>query len=268
MYWSDNMEITVLASGSKGNATLVQTEGLTLLIDAGISYLQLQKRLMFHQINITKIDAVLITHEHGDHIKGLDVLLRKEKSQVFLTEHTMNSTPDKLQDTIKASRFQLVKPNEKFMIGGLEIMPFSVSHDSSDAVGYVLYNKGKKFVYCTDIGYLPDRDFDILRGANAYVFEANYDVTLLFTSARPFYLKQRIDSVKGHMSNTDSAYNMVSLVGVNTKYIILAHPSEECNTAELALETYRDVFNEYDKNIDDYIVLVASQEEGAKTIKI
>lgn len=268
MYWSDSMDITVLASGSKGNTTLVQLGDKALLIDAGISYLQLQKRMAFHQINISKIDAVLITHEHSDHIKGLDVLLRKEHAKVFLTKDALKSSPEKLQKTILDGQFALIKPHEKFVFGELEILPFSISHDSSDAVGYVLYHQGKKVVYCTDIGYLPDRDFDLLRGANAYIFEANYDVTLLFTSARPFYLKQRIDSVKGHMSNTDSAYNMASLVGLNTKYIVLAHPSEECNTEELALETYKEVFAEYDKNIDDYVVLVASQNEGAKTIKI
>jgi len=262
------MEITVLASGSKGNATLVQIGNKSILIDAGISYLQLQKRLALHQINIKRIDAVLITHEHGDHIKGLDVLLRKDNPHLFITEHTLIATPEKIRETISSSVLHVIKPYEKFLFDELEILPFSVSHDSSDAVGFIFYNNGKKFVYCTDVGYLPDRDFELLRGANAYVFEANYDVTLLFTSARPFYLKQRIDSVKGHMSNTDSAYNMASLVGVNTKYIVLAHPSEECNTKELALETYKEVFQEYDKNIDDYIVLVASQTLGANTIKL
>ncbi len=262
------MEITVLASGSKGNATLIKKGDTTILIDAGISYLQLQKRLAFHQVNIEKIDAVLVTHEHSDHIKGLDVLLRKEKATVFLTEHTLKATPIKLQETIFSNSYQLIESYQKFVLDEIEIIPFSVSHDSSDAVGFVLYHDGKKIVYCTDIGYLPDRDFDLLKGANLYIFEANYDVTLLFTSARPFYLKQRIDSVKGHMSNTDSAYNMASLVGLNTEHIILAHPSEECNTEELAIETYREVFAEYDKNIDDYNVLVASQNEGAKTIKL
>jgi phosphoribosyl 1,2-cyclic phosphodiesterase len=196
MYWSDKMEITVLASGSKGNATLIQNGNTSILIDAGISYLQLQKRLTFHQINIKKIDAVLVTHEHSDHIKGLDVLLRKEKPTVFLTEHTLKSAPIKLQETILLNSFQIIEAYQKFIFNEIEIIPFSVSHDSSDAVGFVLYNEGKKIVYCTDIGYLPDRDFDLLRGANLYIFEANYDVTLLFTSARPFYLKQRIDSVK------------------------------------------------------------------------
>jgi phosphoribosyl 1,2-cyclic phosphodiesterase len=268
MYWSDGMEITVLASGSKGNATLVQTENVTVLIDAGISYLQLKKRMEKHGLNVKKIDIVLITHEHSDHIKGLDVLVRKEHPKVCLTEHTLHALPEKLLDTIKSEDYEQIQPLIGLKLGDLEVLPFSVSHDSSDAVGYVLYHQGKKVVYCTDIGYLPDRDFDLLKGANVYIFEANYDVTLLFTSARPFYLKQRIDSVKGHMSNTDSAYNMVSLVGVNTSHIVLAHPSEECNTKELALSTYKEVFEEYGKKIEDYNVLVASQDEGAKTIKI
>jgi len=268
MYWSDGMDITVLASGSKGNATIVQTKQTTLLIDAGISHLQVRKRIVNHGLDVKSIDGVFVTHEHSDHIKGLDVLVRKEQCVSYMTKDTFSALPHALQETLSQVGLVLIEPYQGIKHGDIDLIPFSVSHDSSDAVGYVLYSQGKKLVYCTDIGYLPDRDFDLLKGANAYIFEANYDVTLLFTSARPFYLKQRIDSVKGHMSNTDSAYNMASLVGVNTSHIILAHPSEECNTAELALETYKEVFEEYDKNIEDYNVLVASQVDGAKTIKI
>lgn len=262
------MDITVLASGSKGNSTIVQTEQTTFVIDAGISYLQFKKRIVRHGLEVDKIDAVFITHEHSDHIKGLDVLVRNEQCVSYMTSDTFSSLPVALQETVKQVGLKLIEPYQTYKLNEVDVLPFSVSHDSSDAVGYVVYSQGKKLVYCTDIGYLPDRDFDLLKGANAYIFEANYDVTLLFTSARPFYLKQRIDSVKGHMSNTDSAYNMVSLVGVNTSHIVLAHPSEECNTAELALATYKEVFAEYEKKIEDYHVLVASQVDGAKTIKI
>jgi phosphoribosyl 1,2-cyclic phosphodiesterase len=140
------------------------------------------------------------------------------------------------------------------------VYPLSISHDASDAVGYVIYHKDKKLVYITDIGYLPQKDYELLSNADMYVFESNYDVTLLFTSNRPFYLKQRIDSVKGHLSNTDSAYNLAQLVGPNTRHIILAHPSRECNTKELALETINEVFAEYGIDQSNMTIEVATQD--------
>ena len=115
---------------------------------------------------------------------------------------------------------------------------------------------------------MPQRDHELFKGADIYIFESNYDVTMLFTSNRPFYLKQRIDSVKGHMSNTDSAYNLAQLVRPNTKHIILAHRSRECNTDELVHETYKNVFSEYGLQSDDYNITVAKQDNPTKLFKL
>lgn len=262
------MKVCVLGSGSKGNVSYIECGNTKLLIDCGLSYRQIQNRLKQRTLDIEQLDGVLITHEHTDHIGGLDVLLKKQDTMAYLTKDTYDSLYYKTKDNLNPVKVTKIDPQEGFNIKDIEIQPFSVSHDASDAVGYIIRAEGKKLVYVTDIGYLPKRDHELLKNADIYVFESNYDVTMLFTSARPFYLKQRIDSVKGHMSNTDSAYNMTQLIGDKTKRIILAHPSRECNEPELALETYREVFTDYGLDIEDYNVIVATQDIPTDVIEI
>lgn len=262
------MKVTVLASGSKGNATYIETNEVKILIDAGISYRQIKNRLEQHDLDVNLLDAVLITHEHNDHIAGLDVLLKRTDAHCFITAKTYDGLYFKTKDNVNPNRIRMIDPYEAFTLGDLEIYPFPVSHDASDAVGYILKQGDKKIVFVTDTGYLPAKDFTLLENADLYIFESNYDVTMLFTSNRPFYLKQRIDSVKGHMSNTDSAYNMTNLVGPNTKRIILIHPSRECNTKELAIQTYKEVFTDYDMDIDKYQIIVATQDIPTEIVEI
>lgn len=254
------MKMTVLASGSKGNATYIETKTTKILVDCGISYKQLKNRSLQHNLDISDLDGIMITHEHHDHVSGLNVTLKHVPTTCYITEETMNGLYFKTKDNISVDRMSLIVPHESFHIGDIEIYPFSVSHDANDAIGFVIYAEGKKIVFATDIGYLPAKDFELLENADGYIFEANYDVTLLFTSPRPFYLKQRIDGVKGHMSNNDSAYNMTKLVGPKTKQIILIHPSKECNTKQKVLETYNEIFEDYGMDINDYNVIVASQD--------
>lgn len=262
------MKITVLASGSGGNTTYFESLNTKILIDCGITYKQIVQRLRTKELNLDNLDGILITHEHTDHIKGLDVTLRKHDTICYLTEDTFKGANYKVQENVQESQLSFITPFEPFVINEVEILPISVSHDSSDAVGYIIYAEGKKFVYITDVGYLPKRDHLVLKNADMYIFESNYDVTLLFTSRRPFYLKQRIDSVKGHMSNSDSAYNLSQLVGDKTKHIVLAHRSKECNTNELALEAYNEVFKEYGLDTDDFGIIVAHQDIPTKVFEL
>jgi len=262
------MKITVLASGSGGNTTYLQENNTKILIDCGISYRQITNRLQQRDLTTEDLDGILITHEHGDHIKGLDVTLRRHETTCYLTEETHKGMFYKTSDNLHPSKLRYITPYEEFKINELSILPISVSHDSSDAVGYIIKSEDKKIVYITDIGYLPKTDHELLKNADMYIFESNYDVTMLFTSKRPFYLKQRIDSVKGHMSNNDSAYNLAQLVGDKTKHIILAHRSKECNTNEQAIETYNEVFKEYGLDIKDYNILVAHQDIPSELFEI
>ncbi len=262
------MKITILASGSGGNATYLEHNNTKILIDCGISYRQIGTRLKQKNIELESIDGIVVTHEHTDHIKGLDVTLRKHDTKCYLTEETYEGMHWKVSQNLHPSKLSYITPYESFRIKDLDVLPISISHDASDAVGYIISYEDKKVVYITDVGYLPNRDHELLRNADMYIFESNYDITLLFTSKRPFYLKQRIDSVKGHMSNNDSAYNMAQLVGDKTKHIVLAHRSKECNTNELALETYEEVFTEYGLQIEDYNITVAHQDIPSETFEI
>lgn len=262
------MKISVLASGSLGNVTYIETAEAKILIDCGLNFKQLGLRLDVHNLTIDTLDGVFITHEHNDHVKGLNVLLKKIDTTCYLTEETHKSFRYQISQNIKEHQISYIQPYESVILKDMEIFPFSISHDASDAVGYVIKAEGMKIVYITDIGYLPSKDIELLSNADLYVFEANYDVTMLFTSNRPFYLKQRIDSIKGHMSNNDSAYNMTKLIGPKTKQIILAHPSRECNLPEVAMQTYNDVFTEYGLNIKDYNLLVALQDKPTNLFEL
>lgn len=260
------MEITVLASGSKGNCTVLKTEAVTLLIDAGISYKRIKGHLATQGIETTALDAVLLTHEHIDHVKGLERVLQETPATLYATSATFNHLHEKTTKVLNPERHQPVHSGLSFMLGNLIITPVRVSHDAVDAIGFIIREGDKTLVYMTDLGYLPAEDYPSIANADMYIFEANYDVSLLFSSARPHYLKRRIDSVRGHMSNTDSAYHMCHLIGPRTKTIVLAHPSEECNTARHVLQTYRDVFRDYQRNLDDYDIIVAKQHEPISTV--
>ncbi len=261
------MKLTVLASGSGGNATYFESNNTKILIDCGITHKQINLRLANQNLSLVNLNGVLITHEHTDHVKGLDVLLRKTKSTCFITKSTYESLFYKVKENLADNQLSFIVPEEKVVLNDIEILPISISHDASDAVGFIIYAENKKIVYITDIGYLPAKDIEVFSNADIYVFESNYDITMLFTSERPFYLKQRIDSVKGHMSNNDSAYNMTKLIGENTKQIILAHPSRECNMPNIALTTYEEVFKDYGLNSSDYNIIVASQDVPTKIIE-
>lgn len=254
------MKITVLGSGSKGNVTYLQHNDTKILIDCGLSYRQITTRLATHDLSLDDLDGILVTHEHSDHVAGLNVTLKRVAASLYVTKETYESFYYKYAENIRDEVVKHITPYHEFTIKDLTIYPLSISHDASDAVGYIIKYDDKKIVYITDIGYLPRKDHELLMDADAYIFESNYDVTLLFTSNRPFYLKQRIDSVKGHMSNNDSAYNLAQLVGPSTKNIILAHPSRECNTKELALETIVGVFNEYGIDTSNMTIEVATQD--------
>jgi len=262
------MKVTVLASGSGGNVTYFESGSTKLLIDCGVTYRQIKQRLTTHNLTLENLDGILITHEHSDHIKGIDVTLKRHDTTCFLTKETFVGMHPRVSDNLNLDQLFFIDHFQPITVNDVQITPVSISHDASDAVGYVIEAEGKKLVYVTDIGYLPKRDFDMFSNADMYIFESNYDVTMLFTSSRPFYLKQRIDSVKGHMSNTDSAYNLAQLVGPKTKTIVLAHRSRECNTDELVIQTYNEVFQEYGLQCSDYDILVAKQDIPTKLFQL
>lgn len=252
------METIILASGSKGNATLIRSGTTTVLLDAGISYKAMRERLG-GEADLAGIEGVLLTHPHNDHVRGLKGVMNRIRAPLYTTAKTFHSIQHK--HSLSPPFFE-VDPNRPFTLGDLYITPISLSHDTEDTLGFRIDSEGRTLAYITDTGFLPEKDFDNLRNLDMYIFESNYDVATLFSSQRPYYLKRRIDSIKGHLSNADAAYYLSRLVGPKTRRIVLAHPSEECNTEAQALKTLNSVFQSYERSLEACDVVVAKQHEA------
>lgn len=222
------MKILVIQSGSKGNATLVIDEGRVLLIDMGISLSCLKEALESENKKLLDIDALLLTHDHSDHTKGICYL---DPLPIYCGE-----------GTYEGFNVNLVDYFESFNIGHLKITVLRTSHDAVKPMGFMIESKNEKLVYITDTGMIPDKTMRIIGNADYYVIESNHNVKMLMDTNRPQMLKCRILSEHGHLNNEDSAMYMCEAVGSNTKEIILAHLSEEANDPEVALKTYKKIF--------------------------
>lgn len=228
-----SMHLSVLASGSTGNAVFVETEEHSFLVDAGLSGKKMES--LFESINrdIRKLSGILVSHEHSDHIKGIGVLSRKYKIPVYANEKTwtaMNGLVGEIPTDLKFV-FQMESVKS---FGSLDIESFGVSHDAAEPMFYVFHEGSKKIVVITDTGYISDRMKGIISNADTYVFESNHDVQMLRMGRYPWNVKRRILSDVGHVSNEDAALAMSDVVGDNTKRIYLAHLSKDNNLKDLA----------------------------------
>lgn len=252
------MKISVLSSGSKGNTTYIETKEAKILIDAGNSSKYITDKLKELNVDPNDIDAILITHVHSDHIKGLQVLTKKIKCSVYITKK-MYPYLDYL------TNYKFIE-DDTINIKDIEINVIKTSHDTEDSVGYIINNNNKSVVYITDTGYINKKYFDILTNRNIYIFESNHDIEMLNNGKYPFELRQRILSDKGHLSNYDSAKYLSKFIGKDTKKIILAHLSEENNTEELALKTLKDRLIKENITFDN--IITAKQNEKTELINI
>ena len=207
------MKVCVLSSGSKGNTTYIETNQAKILIDAGNSSKYIIEKLQELNINPNEIDAILITHVHVDHIKGLQVLLKRINPCVYMTE--------KMYPYLDYVKNYCFIKESTFSIKDLTINVIKTSHDTEDSVGYIVNNDDKSIVYITDTGYINNKYFDILSNRNIYIMESNHDIEMLNNGRYPFELRQRILSDKGHLSNYDSAKYLSKFIGNKTKYILL-----------------------------------------------
>lgn len=252
------MKVSVLSSGSKGNTTYIETKEAKILIDAGNSSKYITDKLKELNVDPNDIDAILITHVHSDHIKGLQVLTKKIKCSVYITKK-MYPYLDYL------TNYKFIE-DDTINIKDIEINVIKTSHDTEDSVGYIINNNNKSVVYITDTGYINKKYFDILTNRNIYIFESNHDIEMLNNGKYPFELRQRILSDKGHLSNYDSAKYLSKFIGKDTKKIILAHLSEENNTEELALKTLKDRLIKENITFDN--IITAKQNEKTELINI
>jgi phosphoribosyl 1,2-cyclic phosphodiesterase len=250
------MRCTILASGSKGNCTVIEGESGAILIDAGLSAKELLQRLSRTDCPPEAIGAVLVTHEHGDHIRGLDVLARRLDIPVFATGGTLldfvncRRTSDKPIDT------RVCRHHERFSIGNFEIEPFATSHDAAEPCGFVIRENGVRFGYCTDTGIITSHMLALLRHCDGLVLESNHCPEMLENGPYPESLKRRIRSKRGHLSNTAASDGLRAL-GADVPQIILAHLSEINNTMDRVKISAREGLGLYygEKNI-----IVATQD--------
>lgn len=238
----------IAASSSKGNATLIYTENTIIQIDMGVSLKLLNAAIEKTPYTLNDIKALLITHEHHDHVQGLKLkAYQKLAIPIYCGEGTLKCKTNN------------VEFESSFDIGDFTIIPLRTSHDASNPYGYALIANGEKLVYMTDTGYVPEDDLSYMDNANHYIFESNHDAMMLMNSDRPKELKDRILSEQGHLSNLDSAEYMANLVGEKTKSVTLAHLSLECNTPKKAIAAYKKVFKKHKLNIDDFNLKCAPQ---------
>ena len=255
-----SLSVCVLSSSSKGNSTLISSSSTKILIDLGRSCAYITAKLKELDIDSKDIDAILITHSHNDHTNGLKVFVKKFHPKVYLTELMYED----LKEILNYEDCIFIE--EPFKINDLEVDYIKTSHDVSDSNGYIISNNKESIVYITDTGYINQKYSNKLKNHSIYIMESNHDIKMLMEGRYPHYLKQRILSDRGHLSNKDSALNLSNYIGNKTKCIILAHLSEENNTKEKAYNTLIETLNKKNKQVDN--IIIATGEDKTEVIEV
>ncbi len=257
-----------LYSGSSGNSLFIETENTKVLVDIGLSCKKIEEALASIEESPNSIDAILITHEHSDHIKGLSTISHKFDIPVFATRETFDAMP--LQtEKISNKNINYFSPNEKFNINDLEITPFSIPHDAANPCGFTINNSKHQLSIATDIGHMTNDIVKHLEGSELLLLESNYDIEVLKCCKYPFHLKSRIAGSTGHLSNTMSGKTISYLLkNGNLHTALLGHLSKESNFPELAYQTVIDELLSNNCNTESINLSVASRDLPGKLIKL
>ena len=254
------LSVSVLASGSRGNATYI-SDGLTaILIDAGLSGVEIQRRMAAKGLDPNSLDAILVSHEHSDHIQGVGVLSRRFGLTVYINDGTRLASGNTLGKLCGVFPFSC---GHRFTIGSLAIHPFSISHDAEDPAGFTIACDGGKVGVATDLGIATGVVKTHLKACDILVLEANHDSQMLIEGPYPWPLKQRIRGRHGHLSNHDTALLLADLQHDRLAHVILAHLSEENNTPEKARQTVKTALNGAGVKLH-----VASQTIGSRVLTL
>lgn len=254
------MKVKTLASGSKGNSTLVTCGEKSFLIDIGIQYLPLKQSMEKLNLDPLSLSMVLITHTHNDHIKGLASFIKKTNAKTYIPEGMYQE----IGEIIPKENIVIIE--DSFDIDDIHVELIHTSHDASCSVGFLITYQEKTLVYVTDTGYINRKYLKRMHNKNIYIIESNHDEQMLMNGPYPYYLKQRVISDKGHLSNSTTARYLKEIIGEDTKYIVLAHLSEKNNTEELAYETVKERLEETEYN--DKTILIARQDEESPYIEV
>jgi phosphoribosyl 1,2-cyclic phosphodiesterase len=272
------VSVSLLGSGSRGNCALVSSSSTRILVDAGLSGRETFKRLRGLGEDPSQISAILITHEHSDHVTGLERLATKLKVPVFITAATHHAWKRAVRDEQRGATGQAGKTGElpkaehfeaghRFRVGDIEVAPFTIPHDAADPVGFTFRAEGIKIGYVTDLGYMPSNVKQHLRGSAILVMESNHDVEMLRTGPYPWSVKQRVMSRVGHLSNDSLAEFFSSDYDGTAEYLVLAHLSEQNNHPERARASAEEALRGR-QGLWSNRVLVATQGEATEPIRL
>lgn len=255
------MKITVLSSGSKGNSSLIMSEQCKLLIDLGTTCSYILNKLDDLNIKPEEIDAILVTHIHSDHIKGLKTFIRKYKTTVYTTTKLLGLLEEEI------GKFDYcIYDEESTIIKDIKINLFKTSHDAGESLGFLIENNKKTLVYITDTGYINTRYHEMLKNKDMYIIESNHDIKMLMEGPYPYYLQARVRGDKGHLSNKQASNYLTKFIGNKTKSIIFIHLSEHNNTEEKVIETFNETMKKNNITFNNY--LVSHQNKPTEVIEI
>ncbi len=265
------VSVSMLASGSRGNCALVASATTKILVDAGISCRETFKRMKALEDDPHTLSAILITHEHCDHISGLATLAKKLRIPIFMTGATHQAWARAMRDENgekpKLEKFERFESGHSFQVGDIAVKPFTIPHDAADPVGFTFSAEGAKVGFVTDLGCVQANVKDNLRRCDILVIESNHDIETLRVGPYPWSVKQRVMSRVGHLSNVALADFLTSDYDNNATFVVLAHLSEQNNhpeiarrEAEKALATRGGLFCGR--------VLIASQTEALEPIRL
>jgi phosphoribosyl 1,2-cyclic phosphodiesterase len=253
------LSVCVLASGSKGNAIYVSDGETAILVDAGLSGKEVAKRMHAAGLQLESLKAILVSHEHSDHVRGVGVLARRHRLPVYITRDTAAAAMPQLGHIDDLRHFEI---GRDFSIDGLAIHPFATSHDAHDPSGFTIAQNGHKIGIATDLGIATGMVKEHLKACSLLVLEANHDPAMLIEGPYPWPLKQRIKSRNGHLSNQESRDLLAEIKHDGLCHVILAHLSETNNTPEKALQTALQAQNMRDR----FQLHVACQERCSELL--
>lgn len=258
------MKFCVVGSGSKGNLVYIETDDVRVILDVGISLREAKRRIDVNEIDFSKVDAIIISHEHMDHVSFLRTYLKHTNAVLYINELSFENLPYTVRRNLDNVKVRFIDANKIYKIKDLEIMTLELSHDSSNTFGFIFKNGNSKLGYITDTGFVPVQYIELLKDLDGLIIECNHDVELLMECDRPQYLKQRILSSKGHMSNHICLQVLLSILNEKHKIVLLAHLSQDCNSEEIVKE---EVIKEASKKYNTKIK-IAYQYEATKIYQI
>jgi phosphoribosyl 1,2-cyclic phosphodiesterase len=237
------LRFTILSSGSTGNATVVTNGDCTLLVDAGLSAKRLEQLMRERNVNGSDIEAIFVTHEHSDHIKGLGVLSRKYNLPIYANRKTWEEL-DRLIGDVDVERRRIFETGERLRFGTMTVESYGISHDAAEPVGYCFYDGGEKLGLATDLGYMSAKVKEKLMDSDVLVLETNHDVEMLRMGRYPWSVKRRILGDTGHLSNESAGEALCDILDGKTRRVYLAHLSRDHNLMDLARLTVNNMIRE------------------------